>query len=562
MKPAAHWWPMLGLAVFVAASASSVAWAGLVGGNFQISGPGPWFPDVAYNNVDHKYLVVYPYYGMNPARIWGRLVTADGVAEASEFPISESGGLWPAVAYNPSTGEFLVTWDDQRGEPYAIYGQRVRGSDGSLAGGNFKISDALGWRSTVACSSAAAGYCYLVAWWDNTSEIRAQRVSAAGALLGSNVNLSNNSAFSGYPAVGYGLSGNQFLVTWNHEPPGNDNFGLIRGIRVDALTGNPLGVAFDLTGQGTEYHSNIAYDPGHARWLVQFSQSNAGRSSDQYGIFVNTSGTLGEAVTIAATTAFEGDTISGGDIAFEPGIGRYLGGFHSEPESNGAAAHELSASGLPVRGITFLSYDEGGSVGVAADTDHGRFLAVWQRPVGGTYVIFGQLYEPLHPVINLAAVPGIRTATLSWTNPSTPDFAATVIRSKTSGYPTRPDDGQLVVEKANTPGSIDSYVHAELLGGVRMYYAAFAHDASAVWSDPVATSAIPRGLGDFDHDNDVDQDDFGHFQQCLSGDGSARSADCIDADFDADSDVDQGDLAAFIRCLSGAGSLAQANCDE
>ena len=105
--------------------------AALLGNNFEISGPGCRFPDVAFGTVDSKYLVVWPDY--NVSRIFGRFVTATGTASGLAFPISEApfGALYPAIAYNAANNEFLVTWDDAGSRGGVIYGQRVRGSDGS-----------------------------------------------------------------------------------------------------------------------------------------------------------------------------------------------------------------------------------------------------------------------------------------------------------------------------------------------------------------------------------------------------------------------------------------------
>jgi hypothetical protein len=66
--------------------------------------------------------------------------------------------------------------------------------------------------------------------------------------------------------------------------------------------------------------------------------------------------------------------------------------------------------------------------------------------------------------------------------------------------------------------------------------------------------------GDFDEDNDVDQEDFGKFQVCLSGSCIAYPAGCADADLDADADVDQHDWELFQRCMSGANVPADPNC--
>ncbi|MHC4796022.1 MAG: immunoglobulin domain-containing protein, partial [Planctomycetota bacterium] len=57
---------------------------------------------------------------------------------------------------------------------------------------------------------------------------------------------------------------------------------------------------------------------------------------------------------------------------------------------------------------------------------------------------------------------------------------------------------------------------------------------------------------DFDEDNDVDLEDFGHLQQCINGPAvHPTDSNCLDANLDADSDVDQDDFAIFLPCLTG-----------
>ncbi|GMU24180.1 MAG: hypothetical protein AMXMBFR13_42570 [Phycisphaerae bacterium] len=68
-------------------------------------------------------------------------------------------------------------------------------------------------------------------------------------------------------------------------------------------------------------------------------------------------------------------------------------------------------------------------------------------------------------------------------------------------------------------------------------------------------------FGDYDGDADVDLDDFGAFQLCLSGPAIPHSApDCSWADADKDGDVDQADFGVFQRCLSGPEDYADPAC--
>jgi pectate lyase len=65
---------------------------------------------------------------------------------------------------------------------------------------------------------------------------------------------------------------------------------------------------------------------------------------------------------------------------------------------------------------------------------------------------------------------------------------------------------------------------------------------------------------DFDHDGDVDQDDFGPFQACLGAPISMSA--CAATRLDGDDDTDAADLAIFQGCMSGAGHPAAARCVE
>jgi hypothetical protein len=74
-------------------------------------------------------------------------------------------------------------------------------------------------------------------------------------------------------------------------------------------------------------------------------------------------------------------------------------------------------------------------------------------------------------------------------------------------------------------------------------------------------TAEKAGLAaDFDGDGDVDQQDFGFLQRCLSGSGVIPAPGCGFADLNSDGDVGPLDLAIFERCLSGPGLPAAANC--
>ncbi|MGQ9650600.1 MAG: BACON domain-containing protein [Phycisphaerae bacterium] len=67
---------------------------------------------------------------------------------------------------------------------------------------------------------------------------------------------------------------------------------------------------------------------------------------------------------------------------------------------------------------------------------------------------------------------------------------------------------------------------------------------------------------DFDGDGDVDQTDFAHLQECMSGFAVPQvDPDCQNALLNPDDDfVDGTDLGIFLGCLSGSGVLADRTC--
>ena len=157
---------------------------------------------------------------------------------------------------------------------------------------------------------------------------------------------------------------------------------------------------------------------------------------------------------------------------------------------------------------------------------------------------------PPGPVTSLTLSRTPTSMNLSWTNPSTPDFSATMIRVKAGSPPSGPTDGTLVVDQGNAPGTSDSFTHTGINKGILYCYAAFAHDLVAPNYATAATACGRLVAGDFDGDNDVDQGDFGVMQSCLS-DPSESGSGCEDADFDGDGYVGDLDMGLFLNCMNG-----------
>jgi len=177
------------------------------------------------------------------------------------------------------------------------------------------------------------------------------------------------------------------------------------------------------------------------------------------------------------------------------------------------------------------------------------------------------------PIGNLtsfsATITGPGQITLSWTNPTDSTFKGTIIRFDTSDFPADPDDGTLVADQHNSPGSTDSFVHNWLEAGPithyysTHYYSAFAYDRLGTSYSAAATDTVRLIPGDFDWDGDVDLSDFGHLQACLTDSGVwVTDPNCIGCNLDGDYDVDGDDVPVFLKCISGTNLPADPNCAD
>ncbi|MDO8682435.1 MAG: sugar-binding protein, partial [Armatimonadota bacterium] len=94
------------------------------------------------------------------------------------------------------------------------------------------------------------------------------------------------------------------------------------------------------------------------------------------------------------------------------------------------------------------------------------------------------------PVTNFAAVAGNQQVSFSWINPSDADFTGTMIRFKTTGYPTSVTDGEEIYNGAGW-----SMSHIDLTNGTTYYYSAFAYGGVPNYATKTDVSAAtPAGL--------------------------------------------------------------------
>jgi len=174
---------------------------------------------VVYNPTSDQYLVTWHAFTNGNWRIYGQRVSPAAQLVAANFLVSASTGVTqnPHVAWNHARNEYLLVWQDLRnGGRVDVYAQRLSAA-GALLGGNFAISTASGNKDGCDVAYSDAANDYLVVWGDARSggnDVYAQRVDATGSLVGADFQIAASSVAETAPVVAYDAVTHGYLVAY------------------------------------------------------------------------------------------------------------------------------------------------------------------------------------------------------------------------------------------------------------------------------------------------------------------------------------------------------------
>jgi hypothetical protein len=218
-KPA---WPVQALAAL-----NYLSGGGPVGGWFPVSPVSnasdhhdEMRPSAAYNSLQQDYLVVWDQ--LNPdgfiTSVYGQFLFPDGRPNDIRFRISPAGAtsLNADVAYNPTLDQYLVVYEVGGN---GIYGQII-GNAGSPVGPERNIVASVGstyWQPAVAYSPTSGQY--LVTWrrdQGTAKGIEARTLSGDGATVGTILEMTTLLPIvePSHPDVAYNSARDQSLVVW------------------------------------------------------------------------------------------------------------------------------------------------------------------------------------------------------------------------------------------------------------------------------------------------------------------------------------------------------------
>ena len=350
-------------------------------------------PDVAFDGTD--YLVVWRDERSGRSNIYGtRLNQAGIVLDPNGIVISAvaRGSSNPSVAFDGLN--YLVVWDDDRTlfNSY-IYGTRVSQQGTVLDSSAIPISTVSYARKA---SVAFDGSNYLVVWEDwrgEHSDIYGARVNQEGNVLEpTGIPICTAPLWEWEPSIAFDRS--NYLVVWTDSR--NGGWWNIYGSRVDTL-----GRVLDTTGIAIRTGTSDSYIPDVAsdgiNYLVVWKAWPRNQTSSTYGARVTHEGTVldsGILISKAANSQWNPSIASDGSnylVVWEEQRDSSFDIYGSLVDQNGMIQGQ---SGFPIS----IATNEQRHPSVAFDGNN--YLVVWQDKRSGYYKIYGARVTPSGQVLD------------------------------------------------------------------------------------------------------------------------------------------------------------------
>jgi len=277
-------------------------------------------PAVACNTRRAEYLVVW----QGNADVHAQRVSSCGQLQGSKIAVSTAAERQehPVAAYNSQRDEYLVVWHSGTGEgdPSGynhVYAQRLSW-DAQRCGGAIKVSGATNWHIHPDVAYNSHDDEYLVVWQKGYGDIVGQRVSGSGDLRGDNITLCSAPRHQDHPSIAYNSHANEYLVVWD-DYRSSQHYD-IYGHRVSAsgaLVGTEIAICEEDPHQS---HPGVEFCPATNEYLVAWPEPSIGPPPDLYGTFISESGLVGSPLVLSDAPYGQLDP----GIAFDPVAGEYV----------------------------------------------------------------------------------------------------------------------------------------------------------------------------------------------------------------------------------------------
>ncbi|MCP4538650.1 MAG: hypothetical protein GY832_16065 [Chloroflexi bacterium] len=354
----------------------------LIGTNaFVITvGVGGDHPRAAYDSIRSSYMVVYD----QDQDIYGQAIAADGTLTGTMMTICDDAAdqTYPDLAFNPSTGEYLVAWQDTRSDGVTgtdVYARRMD-QDGNLQGSaDTVISDAADTQRMPHVAYNSRVNQWLVAWEDyrNSSasgiDLYGQRVTSAGDLAGQGnfmiydgPNNQGDVALAARPTT----TGAEYLAVWE-DHRGSDGLEVL-GQRIGALLGTINWHDFNVSAPlDTQEEPAMIYNAVDQQFFVVW-QDLRGGDWDIYAQIVLTSGIP---ITDNIVVQDEANNLVESAVAHSTASNSYLVVWNDQ---NGGNIEERAVSATGALGSVHSVVVDGSQPAIAYNSTADEYLIVFR----------------------------------------------------------------------------------------------------------------------------------------------------------------------------------------
>ncbi len=185
-------------------------------------------PGVAFDSINKRFLVVWVddrNFAASEGEIYGQVINSDRTLDGGNFSITENRAgdqIYPTAAFNPSTMQYLVAWEDSASGNPDIYGRLFK-FDKTFIGAIFPISNTGDEQTYVSLAFHPLAQRFLAVWQDSRDavagrNIYGQWIKEDGTMQGANFPVINAPNDQDFPKVAYGPG--SFLAVYEDQVSG------------------------------------------------------------------------------------------------------------------------------------------------------------------------------------------------------------------------------------------------------------------------------------------------------------------------------------------------------
>jgi hypothetical protein len=260
-------------------------------------------PNLAFDPVRQRFLVVWKDSRHPKEKIYGRFVGADGVPQGDEFPLSMEGNDQdsPSVLFDPRKDQFLVAWRDVTSIEKDRWEKAVMGSFVDAVQGKAGKSFLIAYEKTgcTPLSLKAASFSpkenyYFVAWSSGRNYHETMPISER----------------------------RDHRLGYDDRPKGLDVYGAFISVDDGSLREEPFMIASEIDYQEMP---SVDYDPNRDRFIVvwyDLRRPPTNRDNDIYGRYIKPNGAMSEEFLISDELASGSRQLP--TVAFSPRSDAFL----------------------------------------------------------------------------------------------------------------------------------------------------------------------------------------------------------------------------------------------